>query len=67
MQPDGRLIENIAGSYQPGSQAGGQLNALGLPARERGRQPIQRELIESDVVQELEPLANLDQDLVGDL
>ena len=66
VQADGRLVEHVAGAHQPRAEAGGQLDALRLAAGERGGQPVEREVFEADVVQELQPLADLDQDLVGD-
>ena len=66
VQSDGWLVQHIAGAHQPRSQAGGELDALRFPARERGRQPIERQIIEPDIVQEFQALANFDQDLVGD-
>ena len=66
VQSDGRLVQNVAGAHQPRSQASGELDALRFPARERGRQPVQRQIVEPDVVQEFQALADFDQDLVGD-
>jgi hypothetical protein len=42
------------------------LDALRLAAGERGRETVEREVIEPDVVQEFQALADLDEDLVGD-
>ena len=66
VQPDGRLVEHVAGAHQARAQAGGQLDALRLAAGERGREPVQREVLQPHVVEELQPLADLHQDLVGD-
>ena len=66
VQTDGRFVEHVAGADQARAQAGGELDALRFAARERRRKPVQRQVFEPDVVQELQPLADLDQDLVGD-
>ena len=61
MQSDRRLVQHIAGAHQPRSQAGGELNALRLAAGKRRRQTIQRQIFQTDVIQELQPLPDLDQ------
>ena len=66
VQPDRRLVEHVAAPHQPRAQAGRQLDALRFAARKRGRQPVERQVLQPDVVQELQPLPDLDQDLVGD-
>ena len=66
VQPDGRLVEHVAGAHQPRAQAGGQLDALRFAARERGRKAVEREVFEPHIVEELQALADLHQDLVGD-
>ena len=42
------------------------MDALGFAAGERGREAIEREVFEADVVEELEALADFEQDLFGD-
>jgi hypothetical protein len=66
VQPDGGLIEHIAGAYEAGTQRGGELDALRFAARECGREPVEREVVQADVVEELQALADFDQDLFGD-
>ena len=66
VQPDGRLVEHVAGAHQPRAEAGGKLDALRLAARKRGRKPVERQILQAHVVQELQPLPDLDQNLVGD-
>ena len=63
MQADGGLIEDVAGADQARTEAGGKLDALGFAAGERGGEPIEREIFETDVVQEFQALADFDQDL----
>ncbi len=66
VQADGGLVEHVAGAHQARAEAGGELDALRFAAGKRGREAVEREVFEPDVVEELEPLADLDQDLVGD-
>ena len=66
VQPDGRLVEHVAGAHQPRAEAGGELDALRFAAGERGGEAVEREVFEAHVVQELQALPDLDQDLVGD-
>ena len=66
MQADGWLIEHVACAHQTRTQASGELDALGFAAGKRGGQPVQRQVLETHVVQELQPLADLHQDLLGD-
>ena len=66
VQSDRRLVENVAGAHQPRAEAGGELDALRFAARQRRRQPVEREVFEAHVVEELKPLVDLDQDLAGD-
>ena len=66
VQADGRLIEHIAGAHQPRAEAGRKLDALRFAAGERRRQAVEREVMQPDIVQEFQPLPDLDQDLIGD-
>ena len=66
VQPDGGLVEHVAGAHQARAEAGGELDALRLAAGERGREAVERQVLQADVVQELQPLADLDQHLAGD-
>ena len=66
VQADGGLVEHVAGAHQARAEAGGELDALGLAAGERGGEAVEGEVFEADVVEELEALADFDQDLVGD-
>src|SRR5579883_2901496 len=66
VEPDRRLIENIASAHEAGAEAGGELDALRFAARESGGETIEREVVETHVVQEFEALADFDEDLVGD-
>ena len=66
VQADGRLVEHVARAHQPRSEAGRELDALRFAARKRRRQPVQRQIFETDVVQKFQALLNFDQDLFGD-
>src|SRR6266699_2590422 len=59
VQPDGGLVQDIKDADQTGSDLGGQPDALAFPTRQRPRRPVQRQIIEADVAQEAEPLADL--------
>jgi hypothetical protein len=66
VQPNRRFVEHVEGVNQRGPERGREINALRLAARERRRQPIERQVIESHVAEETKPLPDLPQDLVGD-
>ena len=66
MQPDGWLVQNVTGAHQPRTEARRQLDALRFAARKRRRKPVERKILQPHVVQELQPLPDFDQDLVGD-
>ena len=66
VQADRRLVQHVAGAHQPRAQRRGELDALRLAARERGGQAVQRQVVQPDIVQELQPLPDLHQDLFRD-
>src|SRR6266581_2328656 len=49
------------------TEGGGKLDALRFPARKRGSQAVQGEIIQSDLIQKLQTSANFLQDFVGNL
>ena len=53
-------------SHQPRAQRGRQLNALRLASGESGSQPVQSQVFQANVNQELQALVNFLQQLVGD-
>ena len=57
VQPDGGLVQNVEHAHEPGADLGGQPDALGLAAGERGRGPLQREVVQAHVHQEAQPRA----------
>ncbi len=67
VQPDGRLVEHVQHAHQPGADLGGQPDPLRLAAGQRGRRPVQRQVVEADVEQEPQPGVDLLEDAPGDL
>src|SRR6185295_11321303 len=66
VQADRRLVEDVEHPHQARADLRGQADALPLPARQRGRRPVQREVIEPDVDQEAEALPDLLEHPAGD-
>ncbi len=67
VQSDGRLVENVHHSDQPGADLAGQTDALGFAAGQGIGAAIQGQIVEAYVDQELQAFADLLEDLVGDL
>ena len=67
MQADGRLVEDVAHAAQVGTELCGEPNALRLAARQGGRGAVQREVAEAHLVQEVEPAADLADQVAGDV
>ena len=66
MQADRRLVEHIQRVHERRAERRREIDPLRLAARERRRQPIEREVVEADVGEEAEAPPDLAQDLVGD-
>ena len=66
VQPDAGLVENVHHVDQLGTDLGGQTDALGLAAGERGGRPVEREVLDAHVAQEMETEGDLPQDFSGD-
>ena len=66
VQADGRLVEHVHDTGQPGADLAGQPDALRLAAREGVGRSIERQVVEADVDQETEPRGDLPHQLVGD-
>ena len=66
VQADRRLVEHVQHADQAGADLDGQPDALRLAAGERGRRPFEREVVEADVEQELQPVVDLLDDALGD-
>jgi hypothetical protein len=67
VQADGRLVEDVHHAHQAGADLAGQADALGLAAGEGVGAAVQRQIVQTHVHQELQPGADLLEDLVGDL
>ena len=67
VQADGWFIEHIARPDKPGTDLGGEADALGFAARERRGPPIEREVFEPDTREEPQPIADLSQNGLGDM
>ena len=60
-----RLVEHVERVDERGAERRREVDALRLAARERGRETIQRQVVEADVAEEPQPLADLTEHLVG--
>lgn len=67
VQTDGRLVEDVQDADESGADLGGQADALCLAAGEGAGRAVQREVVQADVDQELQPLVDLLQHPLGDL
>src|SRR5437016_5106839 len=67
MQADGGLVQHVQGVYQVRSERVRERDALCLAARECARLPVEREIAESDVVDEVDAGAQFAEDVVRDL
>ena len=59
VQADRGLVEHIEHAGEAGADLRGEADALALAARQRAGRAREREIIEPDVDQELEPVADL--------
>ena len=66
MQADRRLVEHVQRTDERRPERRGEVDPLGFAARERGRQPVERQVVETDVHQERQTAANLAQHLFRD-
>ncbi len=66
VQADRRLVEHVERADQRRPERRRQVDPLRLAARERRRQPVEREVVEADLAQEPQAPADLGQHLVGD-
>src|SRR5690606_9926143 len=64
---DRRLVQDVAHPAQVRAELRGEPDALRLPARERRRGPIERQVAEPDLLQEREARGDLRQDVARDL
>ena len=66
VQPDRRLIQHVERAHEVRTQRRGQLDALRLAAGKRGSQPVERQIVEPDFVEESQALLDFFQNFVGD-
>jgi hypothetical protein len=67
VQADRRLVQHVHHAGQARADLRGQADALRLAARQRVGAALQRQVVEPDVVQEVQPRGDFLDDLVGDL
>ncbi len=56
VQADAGLVQDVEHADQPRSDLGGEPDALGLAARERGGAAPERQVVEADVAEEAQPV-----------
>src|SRR5258706_6617315 len=67
MQPDGRLIEDVADAAQVRAELRREANALRLATRERRRRAVERQIAESHLAQEAQARAELGDQIARDV
>ena len=67
VEADGRLVQNIKHAAQVGTKLGGEADALGFSAGEGFCAAVEREVIESNLREEFEALADFGNHIAGDL
>ena len=67
VQADRGLVEHVEHAGQARADLRGEADALALAARQRAGVARQRQIVEADIVQEAQPLADFLQDAAGDL
>ena len=67
VQANRGFVEDIQHAHEAGADLAGQANALCLTARQGIGTAVQRQIVQAHVDQELQSLANLLEDLVGNL
>ncbi len=67
MQADRGLVEHVHHADQPGADLGGEPDALRLAAGEGVGAAVERQVVQADVDQKAQPVADLLDDLLGDL
>ena len=66
VQADRRLVEHVEHAGQVRADLRGQTDALPFAARQRGGAAAERQIADADVVQEMDAVADLAQNAVGD-
>jgi len=67
VKSDARLVQYIGAAHEAAAQARAQLNALAFPATEGGAAPVEREVSQSYIQQELQPVLQFDQEAFGNV
>ena len=66
VKPDRRLVQHVHHAGQAGADLAREPDALRLAAGQRLRRAVERQVIEADVVEELQPADDLLDDAIGD-
>ena len=66
VQADGGLVEHVECADETRAERGGELDALRFAAGERGGEAVEREVVEADLVEEVDALADFFEDFAGD-
>ncbi len=66
VEADGGFVEDVEGADEARAEGGGELDALGFAAGEGGAEAVEGEVVEADLVEEVDALADLFEDLAGD-
>ncbi|MNS47500.1 hypothetical protein D3C72_800340 [compost metagenome] len=66
VQTNGRFVKDVQNTDETGADLAGQTNTLCFATGQRVGTAVQRQVVETDVDEELQTLANLLEDLVGD-
>ena len=67
VQADGRLVEDVEDAGQAAADLAGEADALRFAAGQGRRRPAEGQVIEADVDEELQAIADLAQQVAGDL
>ncbi len=67
VEADGGLVEDVEHAGEAGADLAGQPDALALAARQRARGAGKRQIIQADIDEKVQPLADLLEDADGDL
>ena len=66
VQADRRLVEHVERADEMRAERRGKLDALRLATRERGCEAVEREVVETDLVEKAQALLNFFEDLIRD-
>ena len=65
VQPDRRLVQDVQDAGESAADLAGQTDALRFAAGKRRRRPAERQVLESDIHQELQSVGDLAEQLAG--